>query len=248
MFQFSVGIHGHKQPPTVDHVSDGTTYPLHARPVTRHPSVENSKGNSGNSWSAHLQIRTADMHNGPSVLFLLCVGLNVSPLWHLVHPGIKEIALFLGVIDLYSSDLPHQDEWPNLWRHVALTCLIRTNKSTRLGKGHHWSRTTYQVYVFDQLYGCGVLLTCSFDLLGLEPFYVELLETVAVECVWHACMCASARTESVCVCYPLEKSRAMCMPVAIVTSVFRLLTRGDTELYFFKHCLHSFLLLFFLMT
>lgn len=38
---------------------------------------------------------------------------------------------FLEVIDLFSN-LSHQDKWLNLWRHVALTCLIRTNKSSRL--------------------------------------------------------------------------------------------------------------------
>lgn len=62
----------------------------------------------------------------------------VNPLWQIPHlPVLRGSVLFLRVIGLSFSVLSRQDGWLNLGRHVALTCLIRTNKSTRLDKGHH---------------------------------------------------------------------------------------------------------------
>lgn len=114
------------------------------------------------------------MHSYP---LLLCVGVNVNPVWQTLHLLVlKKLLFFLGVIGLSSSNLSHLDEWLNLWRHVALTCLIRTNKSTRLGKGHRRRKPllelAYQVNPTDWLYSCGVLFACCFSHLSQYIWWI----------------------------------------------------------------------------
>lgn len=141
----------------------------------------------------------------------------------------RKSLFFLAVIGLSSSNMPHQDEWLHLWRHVAITCLIRTNKSTRLDKGHRRSKPllerAYQVNLPDWLYSCG-------------SFWLTVLSTVpstsggaseasAYVCISVQSVCVSL-SETMClylfclsICLWVWNRRWGCNNVALVTMVYQ---------------------------